>query len=289
MKGLSRIDSEKKKMHGWYVRVYGGGKTFSKYFSDKKYGGKEKAKKLAIAHLAKMTKEIEKMFPYFKDRDTKTPPFWAKPGKHNKSGVVGVHKTEYWSPTRKHAVKCWVATWNENGKRRDKAFYYSEKGRSEAEAKKMAIEFRARKMKELGKKYDYHTTIGAPPKQRKKPKQAERSWVPGLTIKDFTPIIGKTDPNYSEKPIRRRETFTTKHFEALRAVLGVVADLFEWTNIDFEFGRGLFKGDVRSRCFWNKEGIRTDVIVDEDGSIKVYQGSTPDPFYLEHHSKKNAP
>ena len=42
MEGISRIDSTR--AVGWYVRIYYGvDDTHSKFFSDGKYGGKEKA------------------------------------------------------------------------------------------------------------------------------------------------------------------------------------------------------------------------------------------------------
>ncbi len=44
-KGISRIDSGS--THGWFVRGYKNGKTYSKLFSDKKSGGKRKAQNLA--------------------------------------------------------------------------------------------------------------------------------------------------------------------------------------------------------------------------------------------------
>jgi len=44
-KGISRIDSGS--THGWFVRGYRNGKTYSKLFSDRKSGGKGKAQKLA--------------------------------------------------------------------------------------------------------------------------------------------------------------------------------------------------------------------------------------------------
>lgn len=42
-KGISRIDSGS--THGWFVRGYRNGKTYSKLFSDRKCGGKGKAQK----------------------------------------------------------------------------------------------------------------------------------------------------------------------------------------------------------------------------------------------------
>jgi hypothetical protein len=44
-KGISRIDSGS--THGWFVRGYRNGWTYSKLFSDRKCGGKGKAKALA--------------------------------------------------------------------------------------------------------------------------------------------------------------------------------------------------------------------------------------------------
>jgi hypothetical protein len=42
-KDISRIDQESKRTHGWYVRVCFQGKEHSKFFSDKKNGGKVSA------------------------------------------------------------------------------------------------------------------------------------------------------------------------------------------------------------------------------------------------------
>jgi len=39
-KNISRIDSKKKNMHGWYVRIFHKGKSNAKYFNDIKSGGK---------------------------------------------------------------------------------------------------------------------------------------------------------------------------------------------------------------------------------------------------------
>ncbi|MEN8188306.1 MAG: AP2 domain-containing protein [Thermodesulfobacteriota bacterium] len=39
-KDIARIDQESKRTHGWYVRVRFEGKTHSKFFSDKKCGGR---------------------------------------------------------------------------------------------------------------------------------------------------------------------------------------------------------------------------------------------------------
>ena len=55
-KGISRIDSGS--THGWFVRGYRNGETFSKLFSDKKCGGKGKALALARTHRNKLHKKL---------------------------------------------------------------------------------------------------------------------------------------------------------------------------------------------------------------------------------------
>ena len=117
MKGISRIDSEKKKMHGWYVRVYGGGKTFSKYFSDHRYDGRENAFSEAKAHWEKLSQQIQEKFVDYSPRQNQ-PKYRKRPSRVNSSGVVGVHRCE--TVSRGRTVTYWVATWNEDGKPRDK-------------------------------------------------------------------------------------------------------------------------------------------------------------------------
>lgn len=48
-KDIARIDQETKRTHGWYVRVRFQGKTHSKFFSDKKCGGRYSSLLSAIA------------------------------------------------------------------------------------------------------------------------------------------------------------------------------------------------------------------------------------------------
>ena len=57
MKGISRIDSGS--THGWFVRSYRAGRTYSKLFSDRKYGGKNKALQLAKSHRDELAEELE--------------------------------------------------------------------------------------------------------------------------------------------------------------------------------------------------------------------------------------
>jgi hypothetical protein len=48
-KSISRVDHESKRMHGWLVRVHFRGERRSKFFGDKRHGGKEPALDAAIA------------------------------------------------------------------------------------------------------------------------------------------------------------------------------------------------------------------------------------------------
>lgn len=48
-KGIARIDQDSKRTHGWYVRVGFQGETASKFFSDRKWGGRQASLKSAVA------------------------------------------------------------------------------------------------------------------------------------------------------------------------------------------------------------------------------------------------
>ena len=184
MKGLTRVDHDGKNMYGWLVRAYGGGKTFSKYFSDRRFGGKEQSQAKAIEFLDQLTKEVKEKFADYKPRQNQ-PLYRKRRGSSNKTGVVGIHRCQ----TVNHGkpVAYWAATWNEDGKPKDKKFYFGEETRTEEEAKKLAIEWRARKVIEISngsanfpaviqetviKKNGRKRTRG-----RKQPKLT--SWVPG--------------------------------------------------------------------------------------------------------------
>jgi hypothetical protein len=82
-KGISRIDSPQKKMHGWYIRVRLNNVTKSKFISDLKNGGKEAALKKAIECRNQLEQELGK---------PRTD--WVIVGNNprNKSGVVGVRR-----------------------------------------------------------------------------------------------------------------------------------------------------------------------------------------------------
>jgi len=79
--GISRIDSGS--THGWFVRAYRNCRTHSKFFSDRKYGGKNKA--LALAKICR-DELVERLGPRSSRR------VFKKANKNNKTGVIGVSK-----------------------------------------------------------------------------------------------------------------------------------------------------------------------------------------------------
>ena len=58
-KGVSRIDSGS--THGWFVRGYKNGKTYSKLFSDLKCGGRRKAQQLARTYRDELHEKLTKI------------------------------------------------------------------------------------------------------------------------------------------------------------------------------------------------------------------------------------
>jgi hypothetical protein len=82
-KSISRIDSKKKKTHGWYVRVQFNNTMYSKFFSDGQYSGRSEALAAAIEYRNEVEAAIGK------PRTERT-----VVGVHpqNQTGVVGVHR-----------------------------------------------------------------------------------------------------------------------------------------------------------------------------------------------------
>lgn len=60
-KDIARIDQESKRTHGWYVRVRFQGTTHSKFFSDKKCGGRYSSLLAAIAWRDSTEKKLGKI------------------------------------------------------------------------------------------------------------------------------------------------------------------------------------------------------------------------------------
>ncbi len=84
-KGISRIDS--RATHGWLVRGYKNGKTFSKLFSDLKLGGKTKALDMATAYRDELHSKLENVPK--KERTRRI----VYRNSRNTTGVLGVCRT----------------------------------------------------------------------------------------------------------------------------------------------------------------------------------------------------
>jgi hypothetical protein len=62
-KNISRVDQESKLTHGWYARVNHQGRTISKFFSDKKHGGRASSLLLALDWRDSTTTTLDKLLP----------------------------------------------------------------------------------------------------------------------------------------------------------------------------------------------------------------------------------
>lgn len=144
IKHISRIDSDD--THGWFYRHYSGGKTFSKFFSDSRYGGKAQALDAA----KKFRTAYEKKYPVLPRK-----PFHDKPPSHNTSGVVGVSET--YTTVRggsKEKVPCFTVSWcpEPNTTKIKKFIYRDELERDEAF--KEAVAFRKSKEREMRRAWE---------------------------------------------------------------------------------------------------------------------------------------
>ncbi|MCC5927403.1 MAG: hypothetical protein JJU41_12670 [Bacteroidetes bacterium] len=143
MKGISRIDS--KGTHGWYVRIYRAGKTYSKLYSDNKYGGKEKA--LVLAQKARQA-ALETLDKTMGERQRRL----VTHDKRNKSGIIGVSRTTKTNANGDVSLYYQV-TWSpERGKIKNRQWSVRKYG--EEEAFRRAKEFRDSVMAEIyGEEY----------------------------------------------------------------------------------------------------------------------------------------
>lgn len=139
-KSISRIDSERKKMHGWYVRVYFKSAMHAKFFSDSRYGDKAEALAEAIIYRDALEEKLGK------PRSERTV---VSLSPRNKSGVVGVRRTrkinQRGTPT---SYEVYEITWNpEPGKMKRTSVSIDHYG--EAEALRRAMKIRQEKEREI--------------------------------------------------------------------------------------------------------------------------------------------
>lgn len=106
--GLCRFDIEDRKIHGFMVRIMRRGRMHQQFFSDKKFGGKRKAKAAAEERLL----ELREHLPQVKSQKNRMTA-------RNQSGKVGVH---YAIETDSRWEDCqysyYIASWlDKDGKR----------------------------------------------------------------------------------------------------------------------------------------------------------------------------
>ena len=138
MKGIARIDSGS--THGWFVRGYRNGKTFSKLFSDRKNGGKDQAFELAQAHRDQLHTELASIPKKARRRRL------VVSDSRNTTGELGVSRV---TRTGSNGVKyaCYAVSWRpEPGVQKSTTF--STKKHGEKKAFKMAVEHRRKMMRE---------------------------------------------------------------------------------------------------------------------------------------------
>lgn len=138
-KGLSRIDSES--THGWFVRGYKNKKTYSKLFSDKKYGGKAESLEAASKYRDALAEELKEIPSEPRPRRVVTSDI------RNSTGVLGVcrisKKTASGGVSESYSV-----TWRpEPGVQKCSSFSIRKYG--EKEAFRLAVELRRKQMAEI--------------------------------------------------------------------------------------------------------------------------------------------
>lgn len=101
-KGIVRIDGAS--THGWQVRVYRGGTTRSRLFSDRRHGGREAALAAAIAYRETLAAEVEaEGAPALARR-------MHRANRSNQTGVLGISRTVKRDPRgRPHEV--YIVSW----------------------------------------------------------------------------------------------------------------------------------------------------------------------------------
>jgi hypothetical protein len=102
--GICRIDQPEKYNHGFYVRVHCRGKIHSRFFADKKYGGRSLAFAAAQVFYQKLLAKYALMRPMSRR-------LWAQIRRRKgSSGIVGVQRVV----TKKSGDKriIWRATWS---------------------------------------------------------------------------------------------------------------------------------------------------------------------------------
>lgn len=132
MMHITRINQPKKHQHGWWVRIQRDGKMIQDFFSDAANGDKLKA----LLEAQRYRDELLRTYPKPAHGN-----MFNRPSARNTSKIVGVNKTR--SCKGEYCYDVWQASWMlPNGKHVNRRFHFSPDGRSEREAKQLAIKAR---------------------------------------------------------------------------------------------------------------------------------------------------
>jgi hypothetical protein len=139
MKGISRIDSGS--THGWFVRAYKNGKTYSKLFSDGKWKGSEEAlnasrqyRSVLLDRLTKIPTKLRGRRIVFRDS-------------RNTTGMLGVSRSTKRTPAGM-INESYAVTWRpEPGVQKCTSFSINKYGQDKAF--KLAVAFRLKKLREI--------------------------------------------------------------------------------------------------------------------------------------------
>ncbi len=138
-KGISRIDSGS--THGWFVRGYKNGKTYSKLFSDLKCGGKRKSQRMARNYRDELYEELEQIPTNPRGRRI------VYRDSRNTTGVLGVCRTSKRSASGAFN-ECYSVSWRPSpGEQKCTSFSIRKYG--EKKAFQLAVAHRRKMMKEI--------------------------------------------------------------------------------------------------------------------------------------------
>ena len=142
MEGISRTVTTRGA--GWVVRMHlPGHPPQSKFFNDRRYG----EKKMALAAAQRHWQQWAQAHP-----ERGQLPFYARPMKHNQSGVNGVSETYVRARGSGEKQPCFNVTYKLEGQRQQKRFYVHHYD-SREEALRAAAAFRRAMEKEMLKEW----------------------------------------------------------------------------------------------------------------------------------------
>lgn len=158
--GISRVDNEVSRTHGWLVTVQRRGQIFRKHFSDGVHGGKQKS----FLAAKQFRDEVIAKHPPFTMRE-----YSSIVKKNNRSGVVGVCRycaSETRDLPEDKQRWFWVASWPLPDGRR-KRVKFSVKKYGEDGAFKMALKARNDALKQIDGEFDPGAVRRKPARRQK--------------------------------------------------------------------------------------------------------------------------